>query len=257
VRGDLITWIFEPESFAPIAKLSGNDQHSIITDHLGTPTAMLDQSGNTLWSADISIYGELRNLVGERQACPFRWPGQYEDAETGLYYNRFRYYDPSIAHFLSPDPIGPEGGPRLFGYPGDPLGWVDPLGLAACGAVYQGARDASALLKSQGVPRNVRKQVLASFDTRTIRVRTAGPHEFGIRYFDSLNAHARGRYLFETFPTTRQSLALPPHWNQMKGFKQWQIRPGTQIIEGATAPQGSYYPGGQLQKFVPDLGDLL
>ena len=43
----------------------------------------------------------------------------------------------------------------------------------------------------------------------------------------------------------------------MEGFKQWQIRPGTQIIEGATAPQGAYYPGGQLQKFVSDLGDLL
>ena len=132
-RGDPITWIFEPESFAPIAKLSGNEQHSIITDHLGTPTAMLDQSGNTLWSADISIYGELRNVVGERQACPFRWPGQYEDAETGLYYNRFRYYDPEAGEYVSQDPIGLSGGSRLHAYAADPLCEMDPFGLAkAC-----------------------------------------------------------------------------------------------------------------------------
>jgi len=134
VRGDLITWIFEPESFAPIAKLTGNEQHSIITDHLGTPTAMLDQSGKTLWSADISIYGELRNVVGDKHACPFRWPGQYEDAETGLYYNRFRYYDPDAGEYVSQDPIGMAGGARLTAYVHDPLTWVDPFGLAGrCG----------------------------------------------------------------------------------------------------------------------------
>jgi RHS repeat-associated protein len=133
-RGDapFTTWIFEPESFAPIAKLSGNEQHSIITDHLGTPTAMLDQSGRTLWSADISICGELRNLVGERQACPFRWPGQYEDAETGLYYNRFRYYDPEAGEYVSQDPIGLLGGLGLHSYVHDPLTWDDPFGLAGC-----------------------------------------------------------------------------------------------------------------------------
>jgi len=128
VRGDLITWIFEPESFAPIAKLTGTDQHSIITDHLGTPTAMLDQSGRTLWSADISIYGELRNVVGDKQACPFRWPGQYEDAETGLYYNRFRYYDPDAGEYVSQDPIRLAGGLRSHAYVRDPHYWSDPFG---------------------------------------------------------------------------------------------------------------------------------
>ena len=138
VRGDLITWIFEPESFAPIAKLTGNEQHSIITDHLGTPTAMLDQSGKTLWSADISIYGELRNVVGDKHACPFRWPGQYEDAETGLYYNRFRYYDPDAGEYTSQDPIGLEGGSRLSGYVRDPLTWIDTFGLACSKAIVIG-----------------------------------------------------------------------------------------------------------------------
>ena len=89
-----ITWVFEPERFAPLAKLTATNRYGVVTDHLGTPTAMLDEQGQTTWSADIGVYGELRNGVGEKGACPFRWPGQYEDEETGLYYNRFRYSDP-------------------------------------------------------------------------------------------------------------------------------------------------------------------
>jgi RHS repeat-associated protein len=126
-----ITWVFEPESFAPAAKLVGGQQHAIITDHLGTPTAMLDADGRTVWSADIGIYGDLRNVTGDKQACPFRWPGQYEDEETGLYYNRFRYYDPESGEYVSQDPIGLAGGGNLHGYVSDTNSLVDPLGLAA------------------------------------------------------------------------------------------------------------------------------
>ena len=54
------------------------------------------------------------------------------DAESGLYYNRYRYYDPEATQYLSPDPIGLGGGIRPQGYVADPNGWVDPLGLAAC-----------------------------------------------------------------------------------------------------------------------------
>jgi YD repeat-containing protein len=96
-----ITWVFEPESFAPAAKLVGGQQHAIITDHLGTPTAMLEADGRAVWSADIGIYGDLRNATGDKQACPFRWPGQYEDEETGLYCNRFRYYDSESGEYVS------------------------------------------------------------------------------------------------------------------------------------------------------------
>ena len=128
-----ITWVFEPESFAPAAKLVGNHQQAIITDHLGTPTAMLDAEGQTVWTADIGVYGELRNVTGDKQACPFRWPGQYEDEETGLYYNRFRYYDPEAGEYVSQDPIGLEGGSAFHSDVSDPLSWTDPFGLATCG----------------------------------------------------------------------------------------------------------------------------
>ena len=126
---DPITWLFDPESFAPMAKLVGDARYAIVTDHLGTPTAMYDATGAEVWSATIDAYGDLRNITGTRTACPFRWPGQYEDAETGLYYNRFRYYDASQGHYLSPDPLGLLGGPVLAGYVSDPLTQTDPFGL--------------------------------------------------------------------------------------------------------------------------------
>ena len=47
---------------------------------------MFDESGSEVWGAEIDAYGGLRNVRGERAECPFRWPGQYEDIETGLYY---------------------------------------------------------------------------------------------------------------------------------------------------------------------------
>jgi RHS repeat-associated protein len=65
----------------------------------------------------------------ERTSNPWRYPGQYEDAETGLYYNRFRYYDPETGRYLSEDPIGLAGGVGLYGYVGAPSWWVDPFGL--------------------------------------------------------------------------------------------------------------------------------
>ena len=122
---------------------------------------------------------------------------------------------------------------------------------------YEGVRKASSYLQEAGVPRNIRKQVLESFDRRAMQVRTAGDSEFGIRYFDNVNAWPEGRYLFETFPASRQSLALQTEWNQMQFFKQWQIRPGTVILEGPAAAQGAYLPGGQTQQYILDIDNLL
>jgi RHS repeat-associated protein len=127
-----ITWLFEPESFAPLGKLVGDERFGIVTDHLGTPSGMFDGKGVEVWGADIDVYGELRNLRGAREACPFRWPGQYEDSETGLYYNRFRYYDAQTGEYTSQDPIALRGGLQLFSYAADPTRAADPWGLTAC-----------------------------------------------------------------------------------------------------------------------------
>ncbi|HLP43378.1 MAG TPA: RHS repeat-associated core domain-containing protein, partial [Fibrobacteria bacterium] len=125
-----ITWLFEPESFAPMAKLVGDRKYSILTDHLGTPYVMADARGEEVWSADIDVYGSRQGGTGHARACPFRFPGQYEDEETGLYYNRFRYYDPEAGVYVSQDPIGLAGGFAVYSYPGDVNKSADPLGLS-------------------------------------------------------------------------------------------------------------------------------
>lgn len=131
-REALITWIFEPESHIPMAKMHDGNYFSIVTDYVGTPNAMFDENGECVWSGELDTWGNLKNVQGEDTHCPFRWQGQYEDVETGLYYNRFRYFDPNLGRYLSQDPIGLLGGFEIYGYVSDPAGWIDPLGLASC-----------------------------------------------------------------------------------------------------------------------------
>ncbi|WP_258958973.1 DUF6531 domain-containing protein [Paenibacillus tyrfis] len=129
--GGLITWIFEDGTFSPAAKITPEGSHSIVTDHLGTPVEMYDDAGEKVWSCELDIYGKVRrqDLLGECSACPFRYSGQYEDEETGLYYNRFRYYSPDEGIYTQQDPIRLAGGLRLYGYVSDPNAWVDLFGL--------------------------------------------------------------------------------------------------------------------------------
>lgn len=131
----LSTWLFDEDSFAPLAKLTDKQTYSVISNHLGTPITMLNNDGKTVWKAELDIYGEpfFRDWGNtEETNCPFRFPGQYEDVETGLYYNRFRYYDAAIGLYTQQDPIGLLGGLLLYGYVHDPNIWVDIFGLSRC-----------------------------------------------------------------------------------------------------------------------------
>ncbi len=128
----IITWLFNENDFAPIAKLKGEKKYSIVTDHLGTPYQMYKDTGETFWQSQLDSYGKVRMFKGEEGSCPFRYQGQYEDAETGLYYNRFRYYDAAEGFYISKDPIGIDGGIKQYSYVFDTNGWIDFLGLTGC-----------------------------------------------------------------------------------------------------------------------------
>ena len=100
-------------------------------DHLGTPQILTNDSGTVSWKAVYTPFGEAEISV-QTVENPFRFPGQYYDQETGLHYNWNRYYDPKTGRYLTPDPIGLEGGTNLFVYVGsNPVGFIDPHGLAA------------------------------------------------------------------------------------------------------------------------------
>ncbi|WP_395853321.1 DUF6531 domain-containing protein [Cystobacter fuscus] len=129
----LTTWLFEPESFSPLAREDATGRYAVVTDHLGAPTEMYDELGQLAWRMQLDSFGVGKADVA-LQHCPWRWPGQYEDEETGLLYNRFRYYDAYAGRYISQDPLGLEAGPSLYVYPEDPLSATDPLGLSkSCG----------------------------------------------------------------------------------------------------------------------------
>ena len=71
---------------------------------------------------------------------PIRFQGQYHDHETGLHYNRYRYYYPEVGRFVGQDPIGYRGGINLYQYAPNPTGWIDPLGLDRITNAGEGAR---------------------------------------------------------------------------------------------------------------------
>jgi RHS repeat-associated protein len=144
--------VFEEGTFKPAAKLTEDKKYSIITDYLGTPAQMYDEKGKLTWDMDLDIYGKVRTFAGRSLSeCPFRYQGQYEDSETGLYYNRFRYYDPDSGNYLSQDPIGLVGNnPTLYAYVHDPNSWLDVWGLDE---VLQSSRAARReAMRQAGIP---------------------------------------------------------------------------------------------------------
>ena len=69
-------------------------------------------------------------ILGHYETTDLRFPGQLADSESGLHYNYFRDYDPSLGRYVESDPIGLAGGLNTYAYVGgNPLGWVDPFGL--------------------------------------------------------------------------------------------------------------------------------
>jgi RHS repeat-associated protein len=124
------TWIMHPESLTLLGVMRGGRFYGAVNDDLGTPTELVDETGTITWQARMDLNGLLSARHGIAADCPWRYPGQYEDPETGLYYNRFRYYDPSIGRYTVQDPIGLGGGLSAYGYVRDPLRQVDLFGLS-------------------------------------------------------------------------------------------------------------------------------
>lgn len=127
---NLVTWVYDGTSFTPVAKVTADDRYTIVHDYLGTPTQAYDSNGELVWEMLLDVYGGMMECRGDRTLVPFRYQGQYEDVETGLYYNRFRYYAPGMGMYISSDPIGLAGkNPTLYGYVQDVNTSLDPWGV--------------------------------------------------------------------------------------------------------------------------------
>ena len=165
----IFTTIYEQDSFEPVARLvwlkegltqPANDEpvnnerlynddkpkspiqvFHYHNDHLGTPNELTNQDGEVIWLADYEAWGNTAKVIWREERLeslqvsadelqPIRFQGQSFDTETGLHYNRFRYFDPDLGMFTTRDPIGLLGGMNVFQYAPNPIGWIDPFGLS-------------------------------------------------------------------------------------------------------------------------------
>ena len=135
----------QPETLKNIldetSSLNGKQIYIYQCDHLGTPLALIDQQGKIAWAAQVGPWGDVvveYNPQDLDQAI--RLPGQHQDRESGLYYNRHRYYDPRIGRYINQDPIDLRGGANLYRYTFNPINQADVLGLnAVVWAAVEGA----------------------------------------------------------------------------------------------------------------------
>ncbi|WP_415639464.1 RHS repeat-associated core domain-containing protein, partial [Pseudomonas plecoglossicida] len=131
--GQSIVYLYEPGSYAPLARVDqaeGEEQkvYYFHTDQIGTPLELTDSQGEIVWQATYRSWGSVEHLGTRQVEQNLRFQGQYFDAETGLHYNTFRYFDPEAGRFITQDPIGLAGGRNLYSYAPNTIGWVDPLG---------------------------------------------------------------------------------------------------------------------------------
>ena len=111
-------------------------RYYLFTDQVGTPTRVEDEKGREVWAAEVDPFGAAHVADGSNIDLPLRFPGHYFDEETGLHYNRFRYYSPELGRFLQPDPLGFEDSLNVYAYSPNPLVVVDLDGLAG----YRGGK---------------------------------------------------------------------------------------------------------------------
>ncbi len=126
-NGTLVeTYVHEPGGRCPLARLD-TDLHYIVPDAIGAPSEELAPDGSLTWLAQKGTWGEGFSRTGPTGGEPFL--GQWADAESGLSYNFFRYYDPDLGRYLSPDPIDLLGGLNLYVGVTDPFRELDRWGL--------------------------------------------------------------------------------------------------------------------------------
>ncbi len=101
----------------------------ILCNQIGTPIMVHDSARKSVWEAELEPYGTTHIDVDSSVDLPLRFPGHYFDAETGLHYNFYRYYDPKLGRYIQSDPLDLGSGINVYAYEDNPLINVDLFGL--------------------------------------------------------------------------------------------------------------------------------
>jgi RHS repeat-associated protein len=128
-------YLMVPGRDTPLAMAVDGRIYVCHADGRGRVRRLTDELGRVVWAASWTAFGAA---VIDQAEIDFDWrlPGQIFDAETGLHYNRFRYYCPRQGRYLTPDPISYAAGTDLYRYTeNDPLNDADPMGLMSWGQI--------------------------------------------------------------------------------------------------------------------------
>ena len=132
-------YLYRGSSRLAMVEVASGEIYFYGNDSLGTPIILTDATNIVVWEAVYKPFGEADVNPNSEVENNFRFPGQYYDNETGFHYNYHRYYEPSTGRYVTPDPIGLEGGINLYTYVGNnPINITDPLGLDAIKIEYLG-----------------------------------------------------------------------------------------------------------------------
>lgn len=101
-----------------------------VNDTNGCPNRLLNLTGKAVWAAQLSAWAEVRSISVELVCNNLRLQGQYFDEETGLNYNRYRYFDPKLGQFIGQDPLTLQAGENLYEFAPSAVNWMDALGLS-------------------------------------------------------------------------------------------------------------------------------
>jgi RHS repeat-associated protein len=149
-------YLYEDDGYEPLARVDGSGPLQKIryyhNDLNGLPEQLTEADGHNVWQATYRVWGNTLEEVREPyyiEEQNLRFQGQYLDRETGLHFNTFRFYDPDVGRFTTPDPIGLEGGLNLYQYAPNPIGWADPWGWAFAGVDFTGSSDLFPITGSQ------------------------------------------------------------------------------------------------------------
>jgi RHS repeat-associated protein len=150
-------YLYVDDSHEPLARIDGigdfQTVHHFHNAPNGQPEALTEANGDLAWMARYQVWGNTTQEDRAPHVDPqnLRFQGQYLDRETGLHYNTFRFYDPDVGRFTTPDPIGLAGGINLYGYAPNPVGWVDPWGWSCTRVRHYTNRKGLEGIKESGV----------------------------------------------------------------------------------------------------------
>ncbi|MGP3591501.1 RHS repeat-associated core domain-containing protein [Vagococcus sp. WN89Y] len=260
--GQYSTYIYDPnEAWSPLARVdhlqddTAGEIYWFSTDLNGAPLEVSDENGSLRWSGQYGSFGEVRHQTDgfTRVALntalphqPLRYAGQYADAETGLHYNLFRYYDPQTGRFIVQDPIGLNGGWNLYQYAPNPLGWIDPWGLAKCSS-------------GEKTGPQLPGRIAETFDKGIYKNRQLKSNEVFYKYHGVDNRTGRKiswltNEKYSSEQLLREKLAIRHDWGvAITKMSEFNVPKGTWVSEGLAAAQGVGYPGLGYQAVVSNL----